>query len=214
MADDDDVDAFRFSRLAAEGRAALGEGDARRAVALLRAALGLWRGPALAEPPESETARAAAVRLEELRLAALEDRIEAELRLPDHHPPPPEPAPELREPAPEPHDAAPEPVPGPRKLVPGRGSWCPEERYVKRLGVYCAAFARYEEEMREYAAGCVKMGDGVAGFMVPGSRFMAGFLNRYYKIMPYLPGKNLMTTLARKTAENISLRDYGELVKR
>ncbi|MER7426831.1 FAD-dependent monooxygenase [Nonomuraea rubra] len=81
-------------------------------------------------------------------------------------------------------------------------------------GGHRVAFARYEEEMREYAAGCVKMGDGVAGFMVPGSRFMAGFLNRYYKIMPYLPGKNLMTSLARKTAENISLRDYGSLVKR
>ncbi|MGW3348701.1 BTAD domain-containing putative transcriptional regulator [Nonomuraea rubra] len=113
MADDDDVDAFRFSRLAAEGRAALGEGDARRAVALLRAALGLWRGQALAELPESETARAAAVRLDELRLAALEDRIEAELRLPDHHPPPPEPTPELREAAPGPQEL----VAGPRELV-------------------------------------------------------------------------------------------------
>jgi 2-polyprenyl-6-methoxyphenol hydroxylase-like FAD-dependent oxidoreductase len=81
-------------------------------------------------------------------------------------------------------------------------------------GDHRVAFARYEEEMREYAAGCVKMGDGVAGFMVPGSRFMAAFLNRYYRILPYLPGKNLMANMARRTAENVTLRDYGDLVVR
>ncbi|MFB7862767.1 BTAD domain-containing putative transcriptional regulator [Streptomyces sp. NPDC056069] len=74
------VDAVLFERLAAEGRAALREGDAPRAAELLRRALGLWRGPAFAGLPDSESARAAAARLEELRLAAVEDRIEAELR--------------------------------------------------------------------------------------------------------------------------------------
>ncbi|MES4906296.1 MULTISPECIES: BTAD domain-containing putative transcriptional regulator [unclassified Streptomyces] len=77
----EDVDACRFERLAREGRAALGDGDPGRAVVALREALGLWRGPALDGLDGSETARAAAVRLEELRLGALEDRIEAELRL-------------------------------------------------------------------------------------------------------------------------------------
>jgi predicted ATPase/DNA-binding SARP family transcriptional activator len=77
----DDVDASRFERLAREGRDALREGDAGRAVALLREALELWQGPALADLAESPTAQAAALRLEELRLAALEDRIEGELRL-------------------------------------------------------------------------------------------------------------------------------------
>ncbi|MEU0568500.1 BTAD domain-containing putative transcriptional regulator [Nonomuraea sp. NPDC005983] len=80
----DDVDACRFERLAREGRAALREGDAGRAVALLREALELWRGPALSDLSESETAQVAAVRLEEQRLAALEDRIEGELRLGGH----------------------------------------------------------------------------------------------------------------------------------
>ncbi|WP_067177933.1 ATP-binding protein [Microtetraspora niveoalba] len=84
MVDHDDVDAGRFERLAREGRAALGDGDAPRAVALLREALGLWRGSALAGLAESEIARPAAVRLEERRLTALEDRIEAELRLGEH----------------------------------------------------------------------------------------------------------------------------------
>ncbi|MFI7233200.1 BTAD domain-containing putative transcriptional regulator [Nonomuraea angiospora] len=84
VADDDDVDACRFERLAQEGRAALRDGDAERAVTLLREALELWRGPALAGLAESRTAQAAAVRLEERRLGALEDRIEGELRLGEH----------------------------------------------------------------------------------------------------------------------------------
>ncbi|MEU6748488.1 BTAD domain-containing putative transcriptional regulator [Spirillospora sp. NPDC046719] len=77
----DNVDASRFERLAGEGRAALADGDAERSVVLLREALELWRGPALADLPDSETAQAAALRLEERRLGALEDRIEAGLRL-------------------------------------------------------------------------------------------------------------------------------------
>ncbi|KAA9375659.1 tetratricopeptide repeat protein [Microbispora cellulosiformans] len=81
---DDDVDACRFERLAGQGRTALRDGEAERAVTLLREAQDLWRGPALAGLTESETAQAAATRLEELRLAALEDRIEGDLRLGEH----------------------------------------------------------------------------------------------------------------------------------
>ncbi|MFI6149197.1 FAD-dependent monooxygenase [Streptomyces sp. NPDC051109] len=77
-------------------------------------------------------------------------------------------------------------------------------------GDHRVAFGRYEEEMRAYALGCQKMGDGVARLMVPGSRALATVLNRYYKIMPYLPGKNMAAKIARKAAENISLRDYRE----
>ncbi|TYB55377.1 AAA family ATPase [Nonomuraea sp. PA05] len=84
LAADEDVDACRFERLAAEGRAALGSGEVRRAVTALTAALALWRGAALAGLPDSERARAAAVRLEESRIGALEDRIEAELLLGEH----------------------------------------------------------------------------------------------------------------------------------
>ncbi|MFF3666270.1 FAD-dependent monooxygenase [Microtetraspora malaysiensis] len=75
-------------------------------------------------------------------------------------------------------------------------------------GDHRVAFARYEQEMRGYAEGCQKMGDGVAQLMVPSSSFLASLLNHYYKIMPYLPGKNMVTKMARKTAENITLRDY------
>ncbi|MEV0201888.1 BTAD domain-containing putative transcriptional regulator [Nonomuraea sp. NPDC050691] len=82
--DADDVDACRFERLAREGRSALREGDPGRAVTLLREALELWRGPALADLRESPTAQAAAARLEEQRLGTIEDSIEGELRLGEH----------------------------------------------------------------------------------------------------------------------------------
>ncbi|WP_159047151.1 MULTISPECIES: hypothetical protein [unclassified Streptomyces] len=39
---------------------------------------------------------------------------------------------------------------------------------------------------------------------------MATLLNRCYKVMPNLPGKDIAARMARKTAENITLRDYGE----
>jgi predicted ATPase/DNA-binding SARP family transcriptional activator len=73
----DDVDAHRFEALAADGSASLRTGDAARAASQLKLALALWRGPALAEG--GETVQAAAVRLEDLRLAALIDRIAADL---------------------------------------------------------------------------------------------------------------------------------------
>lgn len=77
-------------------------------------------------------------------------------------------------------------------------------------GDHRVGFARYEEEMREYATGCQKMGDGVAKLMVPRTRALAAFLNGYYKLIPYLPGKNMAAKIARKTAENITLRDYDD----
>ncbi|MFI6844466.1 FAD-dependent monooxygenase [Kitasatospora sp. NBC_00085] len=75
-------------------------------------------------------------------------------------------------------------------------------------GDHRVAFARYQEQVRAYATGCQKMGDGVAKLMVPDSRLMASVLNRYYKVMPYLPGKNMAAKIARKAAENITLQDY------
>ncbi|MFC5265247.1 BTAD domain-containing putative transcriptional regulator [Kribbella qitaiheensis] len=79
----EDVDAVRFERLATEGRAELRLGDIRAASAVLRRAEQLWRGPAL-EEFDRDWARADAVRLEQLRLDVLEDRVDADLRL-GHH---------------------------------------------------------------------------------------------------------------------------------
>ncbi len=71
------VDALRFEQLLSEGRRHL-RTDPHRAAATLSKALSLWRGPAMAGI-EGNFVRDAAHRLEELRLDALEARIEADL---------------------------------------------------------------------------------------------------------------------------------------
>ena len=78
------VDVDRFEVLVDAGRTALGEGDARGASERLREALTLWRGPPLADFAYEPFAQAEAARLEEERLAALEDRIDADLALGRH----------------------------------------------------------------------------------------------------------------------------------
>ena len=65
--------------LVADGRSALAASDADRAAALLGEALGLWRGPLLADVPRTSLLATQADRAEELRLAATELRIEADL---------------------------------------------------------------------------------------------------------------------------------------
>ena len=70
-----------------EGRPRNGQasGDPTAAARLLRQALDLWRGPALGEFADRPFAAAEAMRLEELREAALEDLFDAELALGHHH---------------------------------------------------------------------------------------------------------------------------------
>ncbi|MCO1653746.1 BTAD domain-containing putative transcriptional regulator [Pseudonocardia humida] len=79
---DEAVDARRFARLAAEGAQALADGRPR-AVELLEAALGLWRGPAYADVADAGFLAPELTRLGELRLAAAEDLIDARLRAGD-----------------------------------------------------------------------------------------------------------------------------------
>jgi predicted ATPase/DNA-binding SARP family transcriptional activator len=78
---EDAVDVRRFEQLAVDGRAALRREDAGAAVAALRSALGLWRGPPLDGLPAQPWVLAEVTRLEHLRLDVVEDRIEAELAL-------------------------------------------------------------------------------------------------------------------------------------
>ena len=80
----EETDARRFEALAAEGREALGAGDPERAVRLLGEALALWRGRAYVELADEHWARPESERLEELRLQAIEDRMDAELALGRH----------------------------------------------------------------------------------------------------------------------------------
>jgi predicted ATPase/DNA-binding SARP family transcriptional activator len=78
------LDATRFEALAAQARRALAGDAADGAAAMLREALGLWRGQAFEEFLDTDFGAAEADRLAELRLVALEDRIEADLRLGRH----------------------------------------------------------------------------------------------------------------------------------
>ncbi len=84
IVDPDTVDLFQFIGLTQQARAALTVGNAVDAAETLREALALWRGPALADLAWEPLAQGEVVRLEELRLAALEDRIDADLALGRH----------------------------------------------------------------------------------------------------------------------------------
>ncbi|HSC73793.1 MAG TPA: AfsR/SARP family transcriptional regulator [Gaiellaceae bacterium] len=75
------LDLQRFERITAEATMSFDAGEPRRASDLLREALALWRGPALADVAYESFARPAVERLEEIRLAALEQRIDADLAL-------------------------------------------------------------------------------------------------------------------------------------
>jgi predicted ATPase/DNA-binding SARP family transcriptional activator len=80
----DDLDLNRFERLCRQGRRALEEGDPQRATQVLAEALELWRGAPLADVAHLEAALPDIARLEELRSAAIESRLEAEIELGRH----------------------------------------------------------------------------------------------------------------------------------
>jgi DNA-binding SARP family transcriptional activator len=77
--DPEALDATRFEILVRRGRRLAAEGTPDEAAATLAEALALWRGPAYPGLAELPFARAEAARLEEARLGALEDRIDADL---------------------------------------------------------------------------------------------------------------------------------------
>jgi DNA-binding SARP family transcriptional activator len=84
--DPDQLDLHRFQRLTDQGRRASAEGDHAGASARLHEALALWRGPVLADVvAASGVAWPELVGVDELRMTALEARIEADLAL-GHHP--------------------------------------------------------------------------------------------------------------------------------
>jgi DNA-binding SARP family transcriptional activator len=75
----DELDLRRFERLASDGVELLERNRADDAATVLRDALALWRGPALADVAQDGMLRAEAARLDELRLVALERRMAADL---------------------------------------------------------------------------------------------------------------------------------------
>jgi DNA-binding SARP family transcriptional activator len=80
----DALDLHRFERMADEGRSLLARDLAAEASARLQDALSLWRGPALADFAYESFAQPAIARLEEIRLAAIELRMDADLALGRH----------------------------------------------------------------------------------------------------------------------------------
>jgi DNA-binding SARP family transcriptional activator len=80
----DHLDAHRFERLVAEGRNELAAGHADRAAAALEQALGLWRGAPLADLAYEPFAQHEIPRLQELRLGAVQQLIDAKLALGRH----------------------------------------------------------------------------------------------------------------------------------
>jgi DNA-binding SARP family transcriptional activator/ABC-type glycerol-3-phosphate transport system substrate-binding protein/energy-coupling factor transporter ATP-binding protein EcfA2 len=83
-ADPDSIDAVRFERLASEGRSLLTH-DPEAAAATLRDALSEWRSEPLVDFIYEPFAQPEIRRLEELRLRATEDRLEADLQLGRHY---------------------------------------------------------------------------------------------------------------------------------
>jgi len=80
-AEPEQLDAVRFEELLERGRDRLGRGEAREAARTLREALALWRGAPLAEFEFEAFAQAEIARLDALRLAAIEERVDADLAL-------------------------------------------------------------------------------------------------------------------------------------
>ena len=78
------LDSARFESYLEEGRAVHQHGNAALAASLLARGLELWRGPAYADFTYEDFARTEAERLEELRLVAIEEHIEARLALGRH----------------------------------------------------------------------------------------------------------------------------------
>ena len=79
-----EVDVDRFQKLVEEGRRALARGDPEHAGTTLREALALWRGPPLAYFTYDSFAQGEIGRLDELKLGAFEERIDADLALGSH----------------------------------------------------------------------------------------------------------------------------------
>jgi predicted ATPase/DNA-binding SARP family transcriptional activator len=77
----DQLDSTEFEQLLEAGKRLMAAGDHDAAADRVREALALWRGPALADLTSAEFAQAEIRRLEELRLSAVMERIDAELAL-------------------------------------------------------------------------------------------------------------------------------------
>ena len=80
----DELDAWRAARLISDGRAALLAGDAEAAEVRFTDALRLWTGPSFGDLADEPYLQSEATRLDELRLSAIEERVQARISLGRH----------------------------------------------------------------------------------------------------------------------------------
>ncbi|MET9678268.1 AfsR/SARP family transcriptional regulator [Streptomyces sp. NPDC006482] len=83
--DEEQLDLFRFHRLVGQGRSRLAAGQRESGLADLRAALALWRGPALADLSEAGVAWPELAALQGVRLSVFEDCVQESLDQGRHH---------------------------------------------------------------------------------------------------------------------------------
>jgi len=77
-------------------------------------------------------------------------------------------------------------------------------------GDHRAALARYERRLRGYIAGGQKQAAGSQAFLAPPTWKKIRQRNRFYRILPYLPVKALISRAAAKTANAITLPGYEQ----
>ena len=75
-------------------------------------------------------------------------------------------------------------------------------------GDYAAAYRRYEQRLRGYIAGGQKQAAGSQAFLAPPTWKKIRQRNRFFKMLPYLPVKGLISPAATKTATAITIPDY------
>jgi len=77
-------------------------------------------------------------------------------------------------------------------------------------GDHRIAFARYEQLLRRYVAGGQKQAAGGAAFLAPATEKKIRQRNRFFKMLPYLPVKGMISRAATKTATAITLPGYQQ----
>jgi len=75
-------------------------------------------------------------------------------------------------------------------------------------GDHLTAFARYENEMRDYVSRCQKFAQGTGGALLPKSRAQIWFRNQALRMLPYMPWKGLISGGFQKTVNAVTLKDY------
>jgi 2-polyprenyl-6-methoxyphenol hydroxylase-like FAD-dependent oxidoreductase len=76
-------------------------------------------------------------------------------------------------------------------------------------GDHQAAFGRYQQLVRPYVAKGQKQARSGKDFLAPPTAKKVAQVQRFYKMLPYLPVKHLMKYLTTRTATGIKLPDYS-----